>query len=141
MTLLSQRCYSCHNSQKKKGGLSFATRAAALKGSEDGAVLVPGDAAHSVMITALAADADPHMPPEKQLGDSQIALLRSWIDSGAARTQVGRQIKSPWGEKFIVDGSLHAPAGLTPTVRTIWIVDASDKRPRLVTAYPRKERP
>jgi len=84
MTLLSQQCYSCHNSQKKKDGLSFATRTAALKGSEDGAVLVPGDAGHSAMITALAADSDPHMPPKKQLADSQIALLRSWIDSGAA---------------------------------------------------------
>jgi hypothetical protein len=83
MTLVSQQCYSCHNGLKKKGGLSLATRGAAMKGSEDGAVLKPGDSGHSDLIAALAAEADPHMPPKKQLTGAQIAMLRSWIDAGA----------------------------------------------------------
>ncbi len=53
-----------------------------------------------------------------------------------SRNEVVHRLQSPWGEKFVVDGTLDAPRGTTPLVRTIWIVDAVHAAPRLVTAYP-----
>lgn len=48
------------------------------------------------------------------------------------------RIQSQWGEKYVVDGTLAAPHGMTPPVRTVWITDGSSAGPRLVTAYPRE---
>ncbi len=47
-----------------------------------------------------------------------------------------RSVTSPHGRKYIVEGVLQTPSGLTPTVRTVWIVDEGTDAPRLVTAYP-----
>src|SRR2546428_9531435 len=67
MTILRDNCISCHNQEKKKGGLLLTSREAMLKGGEDGIVVVPSNAAKSPLIEALKADAEPHMPPKKQL--------------------------------------------------------------------------
>lgn len=63
-------------------------------------------------------------------------VLERAIRHMIARSNVTRQVKSAWGIKYVVDGPLAAPAGTTPAVRTIWIIDATDPGPRLVTAYP-----
>ena len=42
MQLMHDNCLSCHDEEKKKGGLTMTSRAALLKGSEDGKVVVPG---------------------------------------------------------------------------------------------------
>ena len=82
MGLLHDQCLSCHNDQKKKGGLSMQTRAALLKGGEDGKVVVSGKADASLLFKALQPDADPHMPPKKQLSTNQIEIVRRWIAEG-----------------------------------------------------------
>ena len=77
--LLDQHCVKCHGPLKKKTGLELDTVEAALKGNRDGAVVVPGKPDESPLLAALAADADPHMPPKKQLTDHEIAKVRTWI--------------------------------------------------------------
>jgi len=84
MRLIYANCLSCHNSEKHKGGLELITRAAALKGGDDGPVIVPGKPDKSLILKALAPDADPHMPPKKQLTTNQIGLMRRWITAGAS---------------------------------------------------------
>lgn len=84
MGLLKANCISCHNAEKAKGGLSLETREAALKGGENGASLIPGKAAQSPLITSLDHEADPHMPPKKQLAEKHIAVLKAWVDAGAS---------------------------------------------------------
>jgi hypothetical protein len=83
MRLLSANCLSCHNAEKHKGGLELNTHEAALKGGDGGKVLVPGKPGESPLLTALSPDADPHMPPKKQLSTNQIELMRRWIAAGA----------------------------------------------------------
>ena len=83
MGLLKSNCVSCHNAEKLKGGLSLETREAALKGGENGTSLVPGKSAESPLVSSLAADADPHMPPKKQMSEKHIAMLKAWVDAGA----------------------------------------------------------
>lgn len=84
MGLLKSNCISCHNAEKHKGGLSLESREAALKGGENGAAFVPGKAAQSALIKSLAENADPHMPPKKQLAEKHVALLQAWVDAGAS---------------------------------------------------------
>jgi len=40
------------------------------------------------------------------------------------------------GQKFVLEGELEGPSGRRLRVRTIWIIDRGQERPRLVTAYP-----
>ncbi|MBI5802565.1 MAG: hypothetical protein HZA92_17805 [Verrucomicrobia bacterium] len=83
MTILRAHCFGCHNVEKKRGQLDLTSREAALKGGENGPVLKPGKGSDSPLVKSLAAGADPHMPPKKQLPDKLIATLRGWVDAGA----------------------------------------------------------
>ena len=40
------------------------------------------------------------------------------------------------GTKFAIVSKLSTPAGTSITVRSVWIVEAGETTPRLVTAYP-----
>jgi len=80
-------CVRCHGPVKPKSGFRLDSRAAALKGGENGIDLVPGDSAKSPLIhfTANLVE-DMEMPPSgkgEPLNPAQIALLRAWIDQGA----------------------------------------------------------
>jgi hypothetical protein len=41
-----------------------------------------------------------------------------------------------FGKKYIVEGSLKTPAGTFVPVRTVWVIETDQDRPRFVTAYP-----
>src|SRR5712671_407283 len=82
MIILKANCFGCHNPEKKKGGLVLTSRKDLLKGSDDGPVLDSKKADQSKILQVLSAEADPHMPPKKQLTDKQIAILRTWIEQG-----------------------------------------------------------
>jgi WD40 repeat protein len=83
MRLLKSNCFSCHNDQKKKGGLVMTSRDALLHGGDDGKVVVEGAPEESPLLDSLAKAGDPHMPPKKQLSPAQIATLNAWIKGGA----------------------------------------------------------
>src|SRR5260221_11539442 len=65
MRVLRANCLSCHNDEKKKGGLRLTTRENALKGGEDGPVLAPGKVTDSLLARVILPESDPHMPPKK----------------------------------------------------------------------------
>ena len=107
MVILKANCFACHNAEKKKGGLLLTSRKDLLKGNEDGPVVIPGQSEKSKLLQVLSPDADPHMPPKKQLTDKQIAVLRGWIDEGAK-----------WNEKALAAFGLETPLeklGALPT--------------------------
>ena len=57
----------------------------------------------------------------------------------ASDAPVSNQVESRHGRKFVVDGPLDTPSGRVVTVGTVWIINAGEEVPRLVTAYPREE--
>src|SRR5437667_8504098 len=48
--VLVENCFSCHGAQMQMAGLRLDSRAAALKGSDRGPVLVPGEPEKSALI-------------------------------------------------------------------------------------------
>jgi hypothetical protein len=70
-----------------KGGLSMDTRESLLKGGHDGAVIVPGDPANSLLIKLIRhegpADDPMPMPPRGKLSDADIATVTAWVKAGA----------------------------------------------------------
>src|SRR5438270_5451213 len=82
--LLTQRCMDCHGREPLMANLDLRTRDGALKGAKHGAVIVPGDAAASHLYRRLIGEETPPMPLGGRLTDAEIALVRDWINSGAA---------------------------------------------------------
>jgi hypothetical protein len=62
-----------------------------------------------------------------ELADGLLAIAR------AADVEV---IKNPHGTKYVADGNLVTPRGVTVRIRTVWIVEPDQPRPRFVSAYP-----
>ena len=82
--LLESRCLSCHGPDKAKGGLRLDSRAALLKGGENGPAVVPGNPQKSLLLqSVLHASKDLEMPPKEKLGTNDIRVLRRWIEDGA----------------------------------------------------------
>ena len=63
--------------------------------------------------------------------------LASALRKLAVATEVAKSMETAHGIKYVLDGCMESPAGRTPMVRTIWIVDRGLDTPRLVTAYPK----
>ena len=56
---------------------------------------------------------------------------------GIAHSQeITETVSSVHGTKYIIDGPLETPRGATIPLRTVWIIDTGDERPRFVTAHP-----
>ena len=43
---------------------------------------------------------------------------------------------SSHGKKYIIDGILYTPIDREVSIRTVWIIEHEDDRPRFITAYP-----
>jgi hypothetical protein len=90
-SIFDKSCIKCHGEEKQKGKLRLDSLAAALKGGEDGKVILPGDSAGSILVHNIAhvGDEDDYMPPPDNkdkippLTPEQIGLVRGWIDQGA----------------------------------------------------------
>lgn len=93
--ILSDRCYACHgpDASNRKADLRLDTREGAtalLDGAGESAlhVVKPGDPAHSELFRRIIEeDPDERMPPPKsklELSDSEIELIRRWIEQGAS---------------------------------------------------------
>jgi hypothetical protein len=84
--LFVEKCVRCHGPDKQRGGLRLDSRAALMKGGDDGAVVVPGDAGKSHLIQAVRGEGDvKKMPPAPNdpLPDGDLATLTDWVKMGA----------------------------------------------------------
>ena len=72
-------CTACHGANLQSGGLDLSSYGAAVAGGGRGAGVTPGDSAGSVIVQILDAGGHP-----AQLSAEDLALLKEWIDAGAA---------------------------------------------------------
>ena len=98
--ILDNSCVQCHKApyekagriRKPKAGLRMDTYDFVMKGSEDGAIVKPGNPEESSMykLTTLPRDHEDAMPPEDKtdpLTDAQKKLLYAWIKEGAKNSK------------------------------------------------------
>ena len=50
--------------------------------------------------------------------------------------EVAKEEDSPFGIRYVVDGTMTMADGRDALVRTVWFIDAGTDVPRFVTAYP-----
>ncbi len=81
--VLVESCIKCHGPDKQKAELRVDSRAAILKGSDLGAVVVPGKPNESSFIKSIRHEGDSKMPEKAdKLPDAQIAALTEWVRMG-----------------------------------------------------------
>jgi uncharacterized membrane protein len=81
MPILQSRCFNCHGGEDVKEGLSFASYDTLMAGSINGPVLIPGDAANSLLIQQIQNGKMPKRGPK--LTPDQLQILIDWILAGA----------------------------------------------------------
>ncbi len=85
--ILQARCAECHGLEKKRGNLRMDSREALLKGGDSKEpALLSGNADDSLLIYLVESDDPKERMPSKAdpLPAAEIAVLRAWIDAGAA---------------------------------------------------------
>ncbi|MES2661365.1 MAG: c-type cytochrome domain-containing protein [Verrucomicrobiota bacterium] len=97
--ILESRCVQCHKESKAKGKFRMDTYELLVKGGKEGEGLVPGKSTESNILLriALPEDDEEHMPPEgkPQMEDSEVAIIKWWIDNGADPTKALKEFDVP----------------------------------------------
>lgn len=100
--VLDRSCSACHGAKAQMGGLRLDAKGTAMAGGQSGKAIMPGDGAHSPLyLRTVGAGDQPRMPMGgKPLPPEQLAILKRWIDEGAAWPDgVGAQnaaVKKHW---------------------------------------------
>ncbi|WP_010521544.1 c-type cytochrome domain-containing protein [Aquimarina agarivorans] len=86
--IIKAKCYSCHNTSKQKGQLSFESIETYMKGGKHGKTIVAGDAAASELLIRvnLSEDDKLFMPPKGKtpLTEEEKLIIEYWINKGEA---------------------------------------------------------
>ncbi|MGD8456456.1 MAG: hypothetical protein PVF83_08735 [Anaerolineales bacterium] len=81
LPIFNSRCAQCHGGDRTFVGLDVLSFAALMSGSENGPVVVPGDADASLLVTLVA---NGQMPKAgAKLTPDQLQLIADWINQGA----------------------------------------------------------
>ncbi len=70
--------------------------------------------------------------------EKYVAQLEEGLLLIAQNYEVAAEKTSAHGTKYVVRGKLQTPSGSKVAVETVWIIEAGEHSPRLVTAYPAK---
>ena len=121
--LLQQKCVSCHNPKKTKGGLQLHQYEAILKGGEHGEIINFSNPEKSAFWqrTHLPLTDKKHMPPSSKTQFSQVemTLLETWVKEGAPKNDLlalnnARALLMPFfksnEESLYPEEELQAPA-------------------------------
>lgn len=120
--LLVQNCQDCHGAKKQEAGLRLDIYAGFLKGADDGPVFVPGNLNGSKLWQVIQySDNATQMPPKGKLPEPQIAILRKWLESGAAwpaetaSADAQNSAKTHWAFQPVVRPSIPVSDAATST--------------------------
>jgi hypothetical protein len=68
--------------------------------------------------------------------ETRVDELRNALIHVARNGEVKTTIATEFGVKYVVEGVILGPSGRRAAIRTVWVVETGQNRPRLVTAYP-----
>ncbi len=106
--VLETQCLNCHGGKFKQAGLDLSTREKLLRGSDGHKdVVVPGNAAASLLMKKIRHQHEPGMPYQGQrLSDATIAGIAAWVDAKAPYAR-DLQPRAAGEQKAFLHGSGH----------------------------------
>jgi hypothetical protein len=128
--IFREKCFACHNTEKKTAGLDLTTYSGVMAGGGSGAVIDAGSSGDSYLFSLVSHTAEPHMPPKSdKLPAEYLVTIAKWIDGGAlenkgSKASASKKPKLDFALKGAPigrpDGPPPMPEGLSiePVVRT-----------------------
>ena len=108
LPILLLRCTTCHGPRLQQGGVDLRTRAAMLRGGQNGPVLQPGDPEGSLLIQRMESEACP--PRElllkffvKRPTETEMQTIRTWIAAGAPEVDTQPDIATTKPDPLVTD--------------------------------------
>ncbi|MBL9151527.1 MAG: hypothetical protein JNK37_03540 [Verrucomicrobiales bacterium] len=96
LPIFQSRCFRCHGNGEAKGSLSLEP-AEIQKHIKSSGQINPGNSGRSILMERLTTDnADDKMPRNGALAQTQIDLIKQWIDEGA---KIGGEPDTKGGDK------------------------------------------
>ena len=94
MPIFESKCNSCHNADRARGGLDLTNMNAIMVGGSSGESVISGDGENSYLYKLIARVEKPYMPQrEDKMPQSEIDLIKKWIDMGLLPTATGKPIQ------------------------------------------------
>lgn len=83
--ILAAKCANCHNDERSSGGLKLDTFAGLEEGGTNKPLIVPGQAARSLLVGRLMVMGNARMPkaPQPALSKEEITAIANWVNKGA----------------------------------------------------------
>ena len=81
LPIFQAKCFNCHGEKKQRGGLDMRTKAAILKGGENGTALKSMSLKDSILWEKIRTDEMPE--GDKKLTPVEKDIIRRWIEAGA----------------------------------------------------------
>lgn len=79
--ILNSRCSACHGANRQSGNLDLSNYSGVMAGSIGGAVVSPGSAGSSPLVTLAESGVMPKQGPK--LNPEQLQVLIDWVNQGA----------------------------------------------------------
>ena len=79
--ILNSRCINCHGGERIRGDLVMLSYEELIAGGESGQVIIPGDAANSLLVQLVTEKEMPKRGPK--LTPAQIQTITDWVNQGA----------------------------------------------------------
>ena len=83
LPIFRQYCFACHGNSAPQVGLDLRTAKRAMRGSQNGIVIVPGSPQKSLLWKKVSTREMPLAQFNLKLSDAEIETVRRWIESGA----------------------------------------------------------
>lgn len=81
LPIMESRCVNCHGGERVEDGLYLRTYDEIMAGSENGAVVIPGNPGDSLLVEVVVTQEMPKRGPK--LTPIQVQLLSDWVAAGA----------------------------------------------------------
>jgi DNA-binding beta-propeller fold protein YncE len=120
--LLQEKCIPCHNHTVRQGGLNLESFEALMSGGKSGQIVIPGKSAESRLAGMIDGRLKPRMPLGDELSQSEISLIKAWIDRGAlsdARPTSAAPETPGVADRPSTLPVIKAPASVRPSVTSL----------------------
>ncbi|MDA1013931.1 MAG: PSD1 and planctomycete cytochrome C domain-containing protein [Planctomycetota bacterium] len=87
LPIFTRYCFNCHGKSSPQLGLDLRSARLAMRGSQNGAVIVPGSLEKSLLWKKVSTREMPLAIFKLKLSDAEIATIRKWIEAGAPSTK------------------------------------------------------
>src|SRR5262249_36572147 len=80
--VLAEQCHNCHGPHRQRGGLRLDSRAALLRGGDNGPVVAAGKPAERPLLVPPRQEAKVKTPPKGTLPPAAMAPPTTWVKMG-----------------------------------------------------------